>query len=154
MEEIQIMEEEKIISFKARYNQETTKVESYLPSFMNYPNNVIDEEAKTIDGSPYIEITEEEHKAVLGKQMAVVDGVLVEYTKTDNELIEELKNSKLAACTYYLNSTDWQAIRKADTGKDIKKEVAENRALARSLQDEIESCTTIDQLTKINTDFK
>jgi len=153
MEEIEIMEEEKIISFKVRYNQETTKVEGYLPSFMNYPNNVIDEEAKTIDGSPYIEITEEEHKAVLGKQMAVVDGILVEYTKTDNELIEELKNSKLVACTYYLNSTDWQAIRKADSGEAMKDGVAENRALARSLQTDINEASTIEELQAINTDF-
>lgn len=139
---------------KVKYNQETTKVEGYLPSFMNYPNKVIDKKAKTIDGSPYIEITEEEHQAALGKEMAVVDGVLVEYTKTDDELIAELKNSKLTACISYLTSTDWQAIRKADTGEDMKEGVAENRALARSLQDEIESCTTIDQLTKIDTDFK
>ena len=148
------MEEEKIISFKVRYNQETSKVEGYLPSFMNYPNNVIDEEAKTIDGSPYIEITEEEQQAALGKEMAVVDGALVEYTKTDNEVIAELKNSKLAECTYYLNSTDWQAIRKADTGEDMKEGVAENRALARSLQDDINNATTLNELEKINTDFE
>lgn len=148
------MEEKEIKLFKVKYNQETTKVEGYLPSFMNYPNNVIDEEAKTIDGSPYIEITEEEHKAALGKEMAVIDGAFVEYTKTDNELIAELKNSKLVACTYYLNSTDWQAIRKADTGEDMKEGVAENRALARSLQDDINNATTLNELEKINTDFE
>jgi hypothetical protein len=147
------MEEKEIKLFKVKYNQETTKVEGYLPSFMNYPNNVIDEEAKTIDGSPYIEITEEEHKAVLGKQMAVVDGVLVEYTKTDDELIAELKNSKLAACIYYLNNTDWQAIRKADSGEAMKDGVAENRALARSLQTDINEASTMEELQAINTDF-
>jgi hypothetical protein len=145
---------EKIISFKVKYNQETTKVESFYPNFIKYNNIVIDEEAKTIDGSPYIEISEEEHQAALGKEMAVVDGALVEYTKTDDELIAELKNSKLTACISYLTSTDWQAIRKADTGEDIKEGVAENRALARSLRNKIKSSTTIDQLTKINTDFK
>ena len=150
---MEVIEEEKIISFKVKYNQETTKAEGYFPSFTNYPNNVIDEEAKTIDGSPYIEITEEEHETVLGKQMAVVDGVLVEYTKTDNELIEELKNSKLVACTYYLNSTDWQAIRKADSGEAMKDGVAENRALARSLQTDINEASTIEELQAINTDF-
>lgn len=147
------MEEEKIISFKVKYNQETAKVEGYLPSFMNYPNNVIDEVAKTIDGSPYIEITEEEHQAALGKEMAVVDGALVEYTKTDDELIAGLKNSKLTECISYLNNTDWQAIRKADTGEDMKEGVAENRALARRLQDEINSVTTIEELESINTEF-
>lgn len=148
------MKEKTIILIKVKYNQETTKVKGYYPSSIKYNNIVIDEVAKTIDGSPYIEITEEEHQAALGKEMAVVDGALVEYTKTDDELIAELKNSKLTACISYLTNTDWQAIRKADTGEDMKEGVAENRALARSLQHEIESCTTIDQLTKIDTDFK
>jgi hypothetical protein len=138
---------------KVKYNQETTKVEGYLPSFMNYPNNVIDEVAKTIDGSPYIEITEEEHQAALGKEMAVVDGALVEYTKTDNELIAGLKNSKLTECISYLTSTDWQVIRKADIGEDMKEGVAENRALVRRLQDKINSATTIKELESINTEF-
>jgi len=147
------MEEIEIKLIKVKYNQETTKVEGYLPSFMNYPNNVIDEVAKTIDGSPYIEITEEEHQAALGKEMAVVDGALVEYTKTDNELIAGLKNSKLTECISYLNNTDWQAIRKADSGEDMKEGVVENRALARRLQDKINSATTIKELESINTEF-
>jgi len=147
------MEEIEIKLIKVKYNQETTKVEGYLPSFMNYPNNVIDEVAKTIDGSPYIEITKEEHQAALGKEMAVVDGALVEYTKTDNELIAGLKNSKLTECISYLNNTDWQAIRKADSGEDMKEGVVENRALARRLQDKINSATTIKELESINTEF-
>lgn len=64
---------------KVKYNQETTKVEGYYPSSIKYNNIVIDEDAKTIDGSTYIEITEEEHQEALGKQMAVVDGKLIEY---------------------------------------------------------------------------
>ena len=147
------MKEKTIILIKVKYNQETTKAEGYYPSFMNYPNNVIDEEAKTIDDSPYIEITEEEHQAALGKEMAVVDGALVEYTKTDDELIAGLKNSKLTECISYLNNTDWQAIRKADSGEDMKEGVVENRALARRLQDKINSATTIKELDSINTEF-
>ncbi len=139
---------------KVKYNQETTKVEGYFPSFRNYINNIIDEEAKTIDGSPYIKITEEEHQAALELNMpAVVDGVIVEYTKTNQELVDELKNSKLAACNSYLIATDWQAIRKADSGEDMKEGVAENRALARMLQDDIENATTLEELELINTDF-
>lgn len=64
---------------KVKYNKETTKVEGFYPSFIKYNNIVIDEDAKTIDGSPYIEITEEEHQEALSKQMAVVDGKLIEY---------------------------------------------------------------------------
>lgn len=139
---------------KVKYNQETTRVEGYFPIFIKYNNIVIDEDAKTIDGSPYIEITEEEHQEALELNIAaVVDGALVEYTKTIDEIITELKNSKLAACTSYLNSTDWQAIRKADSGVDMKEGVAENRVLARSLQDDIENATSLEVLELINTDF-
>ena len=141
-------------TIKVKYNQETTKVEGYYPSFINYPNSIIDEEAKTIDGLPYIEITEEEHQAALELNMAaVVDGVIVEYTKTNQELVDELKKSKLAACNSYLKSTDWQAIRKADSGEDMKEGVSENRALARMLQDDIEDATSLEELELINTDF-
>jgi len=139
---------------KVKYNKETTKVEGFYPSFIKYNNIVIDEDAKTIDGLPYIEITEEEHQAALELNIpAVKDGALVEYTKTDQELVEELKNSKLAACITYLNSTDWQAIRKADSGVNMKEGVADNRALARSLQDDITNATSLEELELINTDF-
>ena len=139
---------------KVKYNKETTKVEGFYPSFIKYNNIVIDEDAKTIDGLPYIEITEEEHQAALELNIpAVKDGALVEYTKTDQELVEELKNSKLAACITYLNSTDWQAIRKADSGVNMKEGVADNRALARSLQDDITNATSLKELELINTDF-
>ena len=77
-------------TIKVKYNQETTKVMGYFPDSVNYTNNIIDEEAKTIDGSPYIEITEAEHQAALELNMpAVVDGVIVEYTKTNQELVDE-----------------------------------------------------------------
>lgn len=139
---------------KVKYNQETTRVEGFYPSFVKYNNIVIDKDAKTIDGSPYIEVTEEEHQAALELNIAaVVDGKLTEYTKTDQELIEELKNSKLAACNSYLIATDWQAIRKAESGVDFKEGVSENRALARSLQDDINSTTTLEELEQINTEF-
>lgn len=139
---------------KVKYNKETTKVEGFYPSFIKYNNIVIDEDAKTIGGLPYIEITEEEHQAALELNIpAVKDGALVEYTKTNQELVEELKNSKLAACITYLNSTDWQAIRKADSGVNMKEGVADNRALARSLQDDITNATSLEELELINTDF-
>jgi len=139
---------------KVKYNQETTKVEGFYPSFIKYNNIVIDEDAKTIDGLPYIEITEEEHQAALKLNIpAVKDEALVEYTKTNQELVEELKNSKLAACNSYLIATDWQAIRKAESGVDFKEGVADNRALARSLQDDITNATSLKELELINTDF-
>jgi hypothetical protein len=141
-------------TIKVKYNQETTRVMGYYPSFTKYNNIVVDEDAKTIDGSPYIEVTEEEHQAALELNIAaVVDGKLTEYTKTDQELVEELKNSKLAACNSYLIATDWQAIRKAESDVDFKEGVLDNRALARSLQDDITNAITVEELELINTDF-
>jgi hypothetical protein len=142
------------MTVRVKYNKETTRVEGFYPSFVKYNNIVIDEDAKTIDGSPYIEVTEEEHQAALELNIpAVKDGALVEYTKTNQELVEELKNSKLAACNSYLLTTDWQAIRKAESDVDFKEGVAENRALARSLQDDITNASTVEELELINTEF-
>ena len=84
------------MSIRVKYNIETTLVEGNFPLSINYPNTVIDEEAKTIDGSPYIEITDEEHQANLGKNMVVVNGNYQEYVKTSDELLQEAKNNKIA----------------------------------------------------------
>lgn len=83
-----------IRKMKVKYNQQSTKVEGYFPNSIKYKNNVIDEQSKTIDGSPYIEITEEEHQAVMGKKMCVVGGVFQEYVKTNDELLAEAKAAK------------------------------------------------------------
>lgn len=82
---------------KVKYNATTTKVEGYYPSSIKYPNNVIDEEAKTIDGSPYIEVAQEEHEAALGKEMAVVDGSFVEYIMPNDEALVFYLNSNTSA---------------------------------------------------------
>lgn len=80
---------------KVKYNQQTTLVEGYFPSSLNYPNNVIDTESKTIDGSPYIEITEEQHQEALVKQMCVIEGVFQEYVTPNDVLLKEGKASKI-----------------------------------------------------------
>ena len=140
---------------KAKYNQQTTLIEGYFPSFINYPNNVINTEAKTIDGSPYIEISDEEHQETLGKQMCVVNGVYQEYVKPLDVQLQETKASKIAQCKAYLISTDWQVIRLSDpsSGEPLKEGVSEKRALARSLQVDIAICTTLEELNNINIDF-
>jgi hypothetical protein len=84
------------MTIKVKYNPETTLIESNYPSSINYPNIVIDEEAKTIDGSPYIEITNEEHQDNLDKTMCVKDGAYQEYIKPDSILLQEAKDSKKA----------------------------------------------------------
>lgn len=145
--------EQELIRIKVKYNQKSTKVEGYFPNNIKYKNNIINEELKTIDGSPYIEITEEEHQAAMGKTMCVIDGVFQEYVQTDAEILEQTKNSKIAQCKSYLAKTDWQAVRLSETGEPMKDGVAEKRAIARSAQDLIEACTTLDELNQINTDF-
>lgn len=140
---------------KAKYNQQTTLVEGYFPSFINYPNNVIDTEAKTIDGSPYIEITSEQHEASLGKEMCVIDGVFQEYVTPDNVLLEQAKTTKIAQCQIYLNETDWYIIRMSDPSSVtvVPENILVNRANARVWQKNIKEAATIEELNNININF-
>lgn len=58
-------------------------------------------------------------------------------------ILYSAKRKKITQCQAYLQSTDWQIIRLSDptSGESLKEGVAEKRALARSLQDEISSIT-------------
>lgn len=69
--------------------------------------------------------------------------------------LEKAKEIKIAQCINYLQQTDWQIIRLADptSREPLKEGVAQNRALARSLQDEIKTCTSIEELNQININF-
>lgn len=64
--------------------------------------------------------------------------------------LQKTKTSKISQCKSYLSSTDWYAIRKADNGTAIPTEIQTNRELARTLQDDINACTTIEELNAIN----
>jgi hypothetical protein len=70
--------------------------------------------------------------------------------------LQEAKKIKIELCKAYLNATDWQIIRLADptSSESIKEGVAEKRALARSLQDEIKACETLEELNNININFE
>ena len=72
---------------------------------------------------------------------------------TDAELLQEAKTSKIPQCKSYLSSTDWYVIRKADNGTAIPTQIETNRELARTLQDNINACTTIEELNLINIEF-
>jgi len=67
--------------------------------------------------------------------------------------LEVKRSAKVYQCKSYLSSTDWYAIRLTDSGDVIPNEVATKRTNARSRQDQIEACTTLEQLNNINTDF-
>lgn len=70
--------------------------------------------------------------------------------------LEEAKKVKINQCKAYLSQTDWQIIRLSDptSSEPLKEGVAENRALARSLQDEINDCETLEELNDININFE
>ena len=64
---------------RVKYNQITSLVEGYFPKNISYNKNKINKKTKTIDDSPYIEITNEEHQSNLSKTMCVIDGIYQEY---------------------------------------------------------------------------
>lgn len=70
--------------------------------------------------------------------------------------LQETKKIKIELCKSYLNKTDWQIIRLADPtfNEPLKEGVAENRDLARRLQDEINACETLEELENININFE
>lgn len=69
---------------KVNYDQNTNLVSGYYPDSIKY--NSIPE--------PFIEI--QDYEQVLDKTMCIVDGVYQEYTKSDSELLQEAKTSKIA----------------------------------------------------------
>jgi hypothetical protein len=82
------------MKIKTQYNPQTSLVCGYFPENKDYSLVfAIDEENKTIDDLPYVEI--EEKDQVLDKEMCVVDGVYQEYIKPLNLQIEEAKQEKL-----------------------------------------------------------
>lgn len=71
------------------------------------------------------------------------------------ESLEDAKQDKINLCLEYLSSTDWYVVRMSDISSqaEIPSNVVTNRANARSLQVNIEACTTLEELNNINIDF-
>jgi len=133
------------MTVKTNYDKKTTLVKGYYPDTINYssiPN-------------PYIEISDEEHQAALGKQMCVIDGILQEYVIPDNVLLEQGKISKTIQCQTYLNQTDWYITRMIDPSSSIivPENILINRANARAWQENINACTSLEELNAININF-
>jgi hypothetical protein len=85
----------------------------------------------------------------------IENGGIVEPKFTDEELIIKIKLEKINYCKDYLKNTDWQIIRLVDPSseQDLENEIVEKRSLARTMQDEIKSCLTLEDLQNINLDF-
>ena len=134
---------EKNMHVKVVYDPASTLVLGYYPSSINYSS--IPE--------PFIQI--ENDAQVLDKQMCVINVVYQEYIKSEEDILEELQKIKIAECKKYLESTAWQVERLCDPSscKPLKEGVAEKRALARSLQDKINSTKNLLELKDINLNF-
>jgi hypothetical protein len=133
-----------MIKIKVNYDPQTSLVKGYYPDSIEYSS--IPE--------PFVEIDESDQ--ILNKQMCVIDGVYQEYVEPESVLLERARREKLAQCRAYLASTDWQIIRLSDpsSSEPLKQGVAENRALARSLQDKISACKTLKELNAIQINFE
>jgi len=76
---------------------------------------------------------------------------------TENEIdiyeLRQAKQIKKAQCQTYLQNTDWQAAAFIKYNRPIDSNVSENCLRAKQLKKDIEACTTLEELNKINTDF-
>lgn len=68
--------------------------------------------------------------------------------------LQEAKNIKISLCRTYLAKTDWQIIAFTERNRVVDEDVATNRPLAVSRQDEIAACTTLEELNNININFE
>ncbi len=128
------------MTVKVNYDPITTLVKGYYPDFISYNSIPI----------PYIEISLEDHKNILGKNMCVVDGVLQEYQPSSDEIQASLKNYLIKIRKSYLASTDWQASAFIKYGRPIDDGIKERCQQARDEIHQIEAATTLDDLNQFN----
>lgn len=84
-------------------------------------------------GDDYVEITTEEHFRLIDSGMNIVPDEngypkLVPYPEPTEE---EKAQTEISELESYLKSTDWYAVRFAETGKEIPTEIREKREQAR-----------------------
>ena len=101
------------------------------------------------------------HKMVDGMAILLTESEIEELNQppSEQELINRLnlaKQSKINRCKVYLEFTDWYIIRSIDpsSGAVVPELILTKRALARSLQDEILACSSIEQINNININFE
>ena len=75
-----------------KFNKLDNKVTGYFPNELIYPN----ESFVDTDDIGYVEVTREEWEVGNDKDMIVIDNTFQEYVKTDQELLDEAKISKIA----------------------------------------------------------
>ena len=95
---------------RVKYNQNSSLVEGYFPKSIRYNKNKINHKRKTIDDSPYIEITANKHQANIGKNMCVINGIYQEYKIPKTELITEAKKTKSKEVEQFRKVLQFQSI--------------------------------------------
>ncbi len=133
------------MKIRVKYNKKTNLVTGYFPDFMNYKNNVIDKKNKTIDGEPYIEITQEEWKNGNNKKMIIENGIYKKYVKSNDELLQEAKNHAIGNRKQYLKSS-FEEICIDYEIDNIPKAIKDKRMLARQEIKQIEQETAINKI--------
>lgn len=68
--------------------------------------------------------------------------------------LSDRKAEKIIICQNYLESTDWQASAFIKYGRPVDANVSNNCLKAKQWKDDIEACTTIEQLENININFE
>ena len=84
----------------------------------------------------YVELTEEEHMALIDGQST---GKVIKFHQGEKPTLEEpappteeeLARNRIWELKNYLSETDWYAIRYADEGKEIPSDIKQKRAEAR-----------------------
>jgi len=83
---------------------------------------------------------------------------IIEDIKPDLEpepTLQEIKLEKITQCKFYLNETDWYITRMIDPSSLIivPENILINRANARAWQENINACTSLEELNAININF-
>ena len=99
---------------RVKYNKATGLIEGCFPLQLHYPSNLFDTKTKTIDGSPYIEITVEEHLSIIGQKVKVENGVIKELTEEENQAQIKIINDDI------FNKMSYAEKRKKEYGSDSK----------------------------------
>ena len=139
---------------KVKVRYESSKGITFYPEFIDYPNTNIDLENHTIDGAPYIEISEQEWIANLGKELRIINGVLQEYIPSLDERRSALKYKLISVRKAFLSNTDWYVSREVDQPNSYRIDVKNKRILARKEINDIELCTTLAQLQQFSETFE
>ena len=131
------------MTVKVNYDKKTTLVKGYYPDAINY----------ALIPEPYIEISDEEHQEVLGKQMCVVNGIFQEYILTLAEQLEQAKLIRIATRLSYLQETDWQASAFIKYQRPIDNEVSKKCQLANNEMASIKACLTLEKIEQYSINF-